>query len=156
MCFVFFAYLVRQRYAPVKISESAIEVTAEPVISIPSIELKLPVIPAAINGTTWETTTKGVSYLTSSAAPGEAGNTIMYGHNWPNLLGKLTEVKPGQEIIVKLKDGKTIRYTVQFTTEVSVLQSDILAPTSDKRLTIYTCTGFWDEKRYVVVAFLAV
>jgi LPXTG-site transpeptidase (sortase) family protein len=154
VCFAFFAYFLAQRYIPVKISNPSVEVTSEPVISIPSIDISLPIIPARINGTTWETTTKGVSYLSSSANPGEVGNTIMYGHNWPNLLGRLSEVKPGQEILVKRQDGKTLKYIVQFTTEVSASQSDILAPTVDNRLTLYTCTGFWDEKRYVVVAFL--
>ena len=60
--------------------------------------IDLPIYPASINGTSWETTTKGVSYLKNTPTPGEIGNSVMYGHNWTNLLGPLVRAKPGQKI----------------------------------------------------------
>jgi len=125
-------------------------------ISIPSLNIDLPIIPATITAKVWGTTSSGVSYLSTSPVPGEVGNSIMYGHNWPSLLGRLTNIKTGQEIKVKMADGRVRRFVVQYTATVSPDQSEVLQPTADRRLTIYTCTGFWDDKRFVAVAFPAV
>jgi len=103
----------------------------------------------------WETTDKGVSFLDTSAIPGQLGNSIMYGHNWNSLLGNLKNVSPGQKIEIIDKNGLVTEFIVEIVQEVDPSNSDILAPTNDKRLTLYTCSGFLDSKRLVVTAFLA-
>jgi len=121
-------------------------------ISIPALGISLPVYPATIEKGKWQDTKNGVSYLTSSAVPGEAGNTILYGHNWPALLGNLRKIKPGDKILVTLFEKKMQVYTVKYITVVTPDQTHILDATLDKRLTLYTCTGFLDSKRFVVTA----
>lgn len=121
-------------------------------ILIPSISADLPVIPATINAKTWGTTTKGVNYLTSSPLPGEKGNSVMYGHNWTSILKNLPKIKPGQKIIVSMQDGKKKEFKVEYTATVTPDQKSTIENTNDTRLTIYTCTGFLDSKRFVVVA----
>lgn len=121
-------------------------------LEIPDLNISLPVTPATITDGKWETTRSGVSFLTSSSAPGTRGNSVFYGHNTPALLGKLSRVKPGQEVNVVRQDGSQITYTVQFTAIVTPNQTHILDQTEDDRLTIFTCAGLFDQKRFVAVA----
>jgi LPXTG-site transpeptidase (sortase) family protein len=121
---------------------------------IPKTATNLPVIIAREPKVHWDTTDKGVSYLSTSPLPGMIGNTIMYGHNYTNLLAPLTYVRPGDEIIIRSSTGEQITFTVKFVTRVTPDQTNILAPTSDRRLTLYTCSGFLDRERLVVTAIM--
>lgn len=140
-----------------QIPEESIQMKASnyPVtLQIPQIGVDVPVIPAKISARSWEYTDNGVSFLATSPVPGEIGNSILYGHNWNNILGRLPRLKPGGEITVTLRDGSQKKFTVKYTTVVTPDQTHILAMTSDRRITIYTCTGFLDTKRFVVTAML--
>lgn len=155
--FIFLGSLLWQRVAPIKATPPVISVAQSlQSIVIPSLNIDLPIIPAKINGKTWETTTAGVSWLSTSPIPGEIGNSIVYGHDWPNLFGRLTRIKTGEEIDIKMSDGKVRKFIVTYTAVVQSTQDDVLRTTTDNRLTVYTCTGFWDEKRFVAVAFPAI
>lgn len=114
--------------------------------------INLPVIPAHISQNSWETTDRGVSYLITSPLPGSTGNSIFYGHNWTSLLGNLTSAKKGDIITITFSDKTQKNFKVQYTTVVSPNETYILKNTEDTRLTIYTCTGFLDTKRFVVVS----
>lgn len=158
----FGAYLVVLRNSPRTLAfESApqhapkkYEAATPKTLIIPSINVTLPIIPAKIIKNTWETTNDGVSYWSASPIPGSRGNSVLYGHNWKSLLGSLPNIKPGNTIQVIMSDGKTVDFIVEYTAVVSPTQTDIIRPTKDTRITIYTCTGFLDSKRFVVVAML--
>jgi LPXTG-site transpeptidase (sortase) family protein len=155
---LFGCYLVWERTAPVnKVragSVSTQSTSAFPFrLVIPNHNIDVPIVASNITNGSWETTREGVSYLTSTALPGEAGNSVIYGHNWPNLLGNLKNVKPGDKIDV-YKGGEKYTYTVHYTMVVSPDQTHITFDTSDSRLTVYTCTGFLDAKRFVAVGIL--
>lgn len=121
------------------------------VLSIPNLSLTLPIVPAELDGNHWDTTTAGVSYLVSTPLPGSPGNSVIYGHNYPNLLGSLKQIKPGDEIVVN-SQGALTRYVVTYTIIVPPSETSVYAPTTDTRLTIYTCIGLFDQNRLVVVA----
>ena len=121
-------------------------------LEIPDLGVNLPVLPGTITDGKWETTKKGASFLTSSALPGTRGNSVFYGHNTPNLLSKLSRVKPGQEVVLTRQDGSQVIYSVQSTATVTPNQTHILDETRDERLTIFTCAGLFDQKRFVAVA----
>lgn len=121
-------------------------------LEIPDLGVNLPVFPATITEGEWETTKNGVSFLTSSSVPGTRGNSVFYGHNTPNLLGKLSRIQPGSRLVVAGQDGSQITYTVLFTATVTPNQTHILDQTEDERLTIFTCAGLFDQKRFVAVA----
>ena len=123
-------------------------------IVIRDLNIYLPIYPAEIKNNSWESTTEGVSYLSSSPLPGNTGNSIIYGHNWESLLGRLTKIKPGQEIQILYADKTAKTFVVEYTQVTTSDQTHILSQTKDKRLTIYTCTGFLDFKRFVAVALL--
>ncbi len=150
-----FVYQLWERYAPLPLTSSHIQAASDsdPVtIQIPSLSLKLPVISSELRGTKWEYATDGVSYLSSSAMPGRVGNAVFYGHNWPNLLKDLDRIKPGDEISIIFKSGTQSNFIVISTSVVDASETSILSQTVDSRLTLYTCTGFLDLERFVVVA----
>jgi len=157
------AFLTWQRYNPRRLAFDGISeiefsnlengLGGEPIVlAISDLEIYLPVVPANSTRGKWETTTKGVSYLTNSVRPGEIGNSIFYGHNWNNLLGNLTLAVPGQVIEIIFSDGSQKRFVVTHTQEVTSSQTQILNNSEDKRMTLYTCSGFLDTKRFVVTA----
>lgn len=121
-------------------------------IEIPSINIILPVIPAYIEDKKWDTTQVGVSFLATSPVPGQKGNSVFYGHNWTSLLGNLPQVKPGELIVITLQNGDKKRFQIEYTAIVNPDQTYIIDATNDSRITLYTCTGFLDSKRFVVVA----
>lgn len=123
-------------------------------ITLPDQSIDLPVIPAQIQDGRWDATTEGVSYLITSPIPGEVGNSILYGHNWSNLVGRLVNSKPGQVIYISYKDGSKKAFEIEYTVTVTPDQTHILEASDDKRITIYTCTGFLDSQRFVAVALL--
>lgn len=121
---------------------------------IEDLDINLPILPSKVKRGEWEVVDSGVSYLTSSPLPGQIGNSILYGHNWTNLLGKLVNVKPNQVIKIKYQDGSIKNFQVKYTAVVLPKDVAILKQTTDRRITLYTCTGFFDSKRFVAVAQL--
>jgi len=158
------SYLIYQRFNPQKlafnlpeatVSESKVHSSKRPAgIKINSLNLELPIVPTQINGNEWEASTKGVSHLNSSVIPGEKGNSILYAHNWPNLLGNLKKINTGDNITIIYSDNSHLNFEVEYLSIVSPSDISVLKPSRDNRITLYTCTGFLDSKRLVVVAKL--
>lgn len=166
LCLFLAGYLFWQRNNPYRLSfdleeknqiavQTATESASLNQITIPDLKIDLAIYPAVRKEKGWDSTTKGVSYLTSSPLPGEIGNSILYGHNWRNLLGSLTRAKPGQKIQIIFDDGTQKTFIIDTTTIVTPDQTSVLNQTKDRRITIYTCTGFLDRKRFVAVAILS-
>jgi LPXTG-site transpeptidase (sortase) family protein len=154
---IFSGYLVFERQTPRNLvfAETSNNKVMSPIrLIISSIGIDLPILPAQIIDRKWDITKDGVSYLTTTPVPGSQGNSVMYGHNWNNLLGSLEQVKTGDEIEVKNSNGVTHTYIVHFVSIVTPDETHIYNNTSDYRLTIYTCIGFLDSKRLVVTAIL--
>ncbi len=163
LAFLALSYLLYQRYNPqnlsfnVSASESYFQEVSQiaPIgIKINSINLSLGITPAQINNNRWEASTTGISHLKSSVVPGQKGNAVLYGHNWPNLLGNLKDVKVGDTINVTNSDQSEKTFVIEYITEVTPLEISILEESEDTRITLYTCSGFLDTKRLVVVAKL--
>lgn len=161
---LFGCFLVYQRNNPDRIAfaKSDIQIN-EPVvteqknpnrISINSINVDLPIFKSTIKNKKWEVVDNGVSYLEDSVVPGQLGNSILYGHNWTNLLGNLINIKTGDLIVIHYDDGSKNDFILTLIQEVEPSNVSILENTNDKRITLYTCSGFLDSKRFVVVAIL--
>ena len=104
-----------------------------------------------VQGDRWATSQTGVSYLITSALPGKTGNTVMYGHNTVDILGGLWRVHEGDYIYVVLTNGDFIKYQVAERREIDPTQIDIINPSNDSKLTLYTCSGFLDTARFVII-----
>ncbi len=141
-------------YAVSKTSSSK-QIQAKPVkVYIPNLGRVLYVSDGEVEGSHWIISQTGVSYLTTSAEPGTRGNSIIYGHNTIGVLGGLWKVHEGDSIYVIMDNGQFYKYQVFERKEIDPSQVDILSQTPDSRLTIYTCSGFLDSARFVVVSKL--
>ena len=120
-------------------------------IAIPKMGIDLSVSPARVVDNQWETFQEGVAYLLGSGVPGREGNVVIYGHNKNYLFGPIRWLEIGDEIEVINKKGEKFVYQVMETKTVSPETVEVLAPTDDASLTLYTCTGFLDKERFVVV-----
>ncbi len=152
--------LLWQRYNPQRLSFTSYQNYSIPKaapnppvrIKINDLGIDLPVIASKIKNNQWETTGIGVSWLSTSPIPGDIGNSILYGHNWTSLLGNLVNARAGQLITVYYQNGSQKSFEVEALAAVNPDDIHILDPSPDERITLYTCTGLMDSKRFVVVA----
>lgn len=121
-------------------------------VIIPSLNLDLPVDPGNIMDGVWQISANNATYSTSSSPPGSGGNTVIYGHNLKRVFGNLPYLSEGQKVSVKTKSGKLYHYTVTEKHFVGPDRVDLVSPTEEPTLTIYTCWGAFDRQRVVVVA----
>lgn len=104
------------------------------------------------DGANWTVSENKASHLAQSANPGESGNIIIYGHNKREILGNIRALKGGEKVTIKTDDGKEHLYKVQSWYEVNPDNMKYLQPTEGETLTMYTCSGLLDSKRFVVRA----
>lgn len=154
--------LTVQRYNPARLAFSAVpkqtinatDAAIPERVVIRSAGIDTPVITVPRFEKRWELTPHGAAWLETSPTPGMEGNSIMYGHNWSSIFLNLTKVKPGDYIDVYMNDGSRRVFGVTATQTVSPDATEVLQPAKDRHLTLYTCTGFLDTKRFVVSATL--
>ena len=164
ICIALAVVLFWQRNNPSRIAFKSVQVNnKEEVIKkilpirliIESSKIDLPIIPAKVYDQKWEVSSNGVSWLDMSPIPGQKGNSVLYGHNWTNLLGNLRSVRPGDNITIVFADSSQKSFIVETTATVLPNNVSVLSQTKDETITIYTCIGLFDEKRFVVVAKLS-
>lgn len=107
---------------------------------------------AGIQNGVWQVFPDSVSHLEPSARIGESGNIIIYGHNRNEILGPIRWAKEGTLIELFDKNGIKYLYKVLKTDVIDPSNLTYILPTKEETLTIYTCTGFLDFKRLIVVA----
>jgi sortase (surface protein transpeptidase) len=107
----------------------------------------------------------GVLHHPESASIGELGNAIIAGHSsfykssegrWKTALKYLPVVDAGEEIWIWKKydkEYKLLRYIVTTSYETKPVDTSILAPSTDRLITLYTCVPIGtDRNRWVVQA----
>jgi LPXTG-site transpeptidase (sortase) family protein len=121
-------------------------------VEIPSVNLSLAIEQVAVEADKWKIPQSAAGHVLQSAYPTFAGNIILFGHNKRNIFGPLRWVQPNQTMTLTLQDGRTRTYTITevFETEPSDLR--VVEPSMNETLTLYTCSGFMDSKRWVVKA----
>ncbi len=123
-------------------------------ISVARLKIELPVSPATIKAGIWEISPTGASYLVGSGIPGEKGNVVIYGHNKKYLFGPILSLKKGDQIRIKNTKSDEYEYLVEEIKTVTPQEVEILLPGNGASLTLYTCSGLFDSKRFVALARL--
>ncbi|KKT58500.1 MAG: hypothetical protein UX91_C0006G0038 [Candidatus Amesbacteria bacterium GW2011_GWB1_47_19] len=155
--------LILERFAPLSIPASGftrnppskLGVTSLPSrILLPEVGIDLPVYAADVFSSRFPATPDGVTFLLSTALPGQSGVSIMYGHNWPRLLKPLHQAKTGQIISITFANGRTRDFKIINISKVSPKEISALSPVTaaDSALVLYTCTGFLDRQRLILTA----
>lgn len=120
-------------------------------IIIPGTGINLAVKEARIVKGYWEVFSDTAGFGEGSAYLDETGNTVIFAHAKPGLFLPLKEVKSGQDIYVLSKE-KWFSYKITEIKEVFPSQIEVIAPSWEAILTLYTCSGFADNKRLIVKA----
>ena len=82
--------------------------------------------------------------------PGAPGDAVIEGHagypNQPMIFGKLSTLRPGDQIVVVLGDKSQRLFTVvsQSSVPVGSTPADFASPYGPPRLTLVTCSGDFD------------
>lgn len=141
--------------SPIKINPSLLASKAtqnDPVrILIPKVNIDLKVINARIINGYWEVSENTASYGLGSGQLGTKSNTVIFAHAREGLFYNLKNVKQDDIVYVFTKNN-WYRYRVNKITSVYPSQTEVINPTRNEVLTLYTCTGFYDEKRLIITA----
>jgi LPXTG-site transpeptidase (sortase) family protein len=121
-------------------------------ITIPKVGIDLATEETAIRHGAWQISDIGASHLTDSARPGEDGPIIMYSHNTNERFGPIRWLSKGEEIKIKTADGKEHAYKITQTMTVSPSKMDVFTQRRGETLILYTCDGFADLERFIVIA----
>jgi LPXTG-site transpeptidase (sortase) family protein len=120
-------------------------------INIDKVNLHLPVEETAIYNGIWQIAQNGASHLAISARPGEKGPIIFYAHNTNDKFGPIRWLSKGDIIQIKTSDGKNHNYIVSQTLEAQPDELNIFTNIKEEGLVLYTCDGFADLKRFVLI-----
>lgn len=120
-------------------------------IIIPSLSIDLKVEKSEIINGYWEVFEDKAGWGTGSGVSGIDGNQVIFAHARDGLFLPLKDVKEGMVIYI-LTDEGWYSYEVKEIKEVFPNETEVIAPTTDETLTLYTCSGFNDSKRLIVVA----
>jgi len=123
---------------------------------VKNLDLDLAVVPQKIIAKQWPVASDSANYLVGSGVPGERGNIVIYGHALNNIFGPILNIQNNDEIILETKDKKIYKYKVGEIKVVWPLNKEVIEPTNEEILTVYTCYGLFDTQRFVVVAKPAV
>lgn len=156
---VYAGWLLWEMYQPVRFEELqqvvstqvAERESGEPVVlSFPEAEFSVPVQAGEVANGKWKLSYETAQFVEVPVASGSA--TIVYGHNYLRILGKLEQVRVGQPVEVASDSGGVKMY--QIVSKEVIQPNDVarILPSQDSELVIYTCTGFLDSKRLVVHA----
>lgn len=135
-------------------SHPSSDITGVNRLIIPPMLLDQPVLEGPVSQT-YAILNKGIWRWPASSTPDKGGNTVFIGHRFTYTQPKgvfyyLNKVKIGDEIGVQW-GNKTYAYKVSSVQEVPPTDTAIENPTSDARLTIFTCTPLWLPKDRLVV-----
>lgn len=126
-------------------------------ISIPRLGIKnAPIYDRGVDGSGNMLIAKGyaVTHFALSSPIG-SGNAVLYGHDdiEGSIFGQLKDLQGGDEVDVQTASGAPIAYHVTAKTIVAPSAVQILQPTNDVRLTLFTCWPNWvDTQRVVITA----
>jgi LPXTG-site transpeptidase (sortase) family protein len=88
--------------------------------------------------------------------PNKGGNVVMAGHvdyiNYgPAVFWRLHELEPGDTVEIKLEDGTTVTYKIEFNKQIEAAAADwtpIVQATADESITLITCGGEFEAGHY--------
>ncbi len=140
---------------PIKIDKKLLvtQTSAEPPVRIviPKYNIDLPIVEAKVKSGAWELSETTASHGLGSAGPGQIGNMVIFAHARPGLFLPLRDIENDDVVYIFTQD-RWYEYVVSDTHLVNPNETQVIAPTSDTRLTLFTCSGFMDSKRLIVTA----
>ncbi len=120
-------------------------------INIPVLDIDLPIRLSPIKNGFWVVWEDAAGFGEGSAPPGQIGNTVIFAHARKGLFLPLKNAREGMRITLTT-NSQTFTYQISEIKTVRPYELEVIAPTPDQTLTLYTCSGFLDKKRLIVIA----
>ena len=120
-------------------------------VLIPDIKIDLKVGKARNIEGYWEVFPDKAGWGEGSGLPGNKGNQVIFAHARQGLFLPLRESKVDMRIYVLSSEGWYL-YQIEAIKEVYPNQTEVIEATQDETLTLYTCSGYKDTKRLIVIA----
>ena len=134
------------------VETSSSELAGSPTrVIFPKLDLSVPLFAVPYAEEKWTVPTGGAAILTNPSAVGASGQVI-YGHNWRSVFASLTKASAGDVIATEYANGQRMLYSVTEVFETGSSDRSALTRGSSTSLIVYTCTGWLDSRRVVVVA----
>lgn len=115
-------------------------------IVAPAIGLDAKVVESRIVDGEWVVPKFVAGHLQGTAQPLQDGNIALAGHvqsiSSGNVFANIGRLRPGNEVKLYTKAG-IVTYNVEKVRTVKNTDLSVVAPTSEERLTLITCTGTW-------------
>ncbi len=112
-------------------------------VVIPSVNIDINITESAVKYGFWETSETTASHGMGSANPGQIGNEVVFAHARPGLFYNLKDLKT-DDIVYVFTAKKWYAYKVVKIDSVFPDQVEVIAPTKNEQITLYTCTGYAD------------
>ena len=128
-------------------------------MTIPAIRVEsAPLVPMNVKNSYMDlpSNPRDIAWYDFTAKPGMGSNAVFSAHldyinHGPAVFHDLHELRPGDEVIVRLKDGTRLHYAVTKNDTMPLADLDIraaVAPTPEEMLTLITCAGAFDGADY--------
>lgn len=121
-------------------------------ISIPNSKINAQIAAGGYKEGKWILDKDFVLYLPTSGKLGEGGNTVLYAHSRERLFGNLKKASIGDIVILGDANGKMHNYTIYSMEYIKPYQVEKIETNKKDTITLFTCNGWFDEKRLVVKA----
>lgn len=120
-------------------------------ILIPNLNIDLDVRESKVVRGYWEVYDLSAGWGEGSSPPGYNGNQVIFAHAREGLFGSLNNITVGESIYV-FNENRWYSYEVDEIEEVYPGKTEVIKQTDNETLTLYTCSGYRDEKRLIVKA----
>lgn len=120
-------------------------------VIIPELSIDLPIRQARVIEGFWEVFSDSAGWGEGTGIPGKIGNQVIFAHAREGLFLPLQSIKLGMKVYVLTENG-WYEYKVTEIKEVYPSQVEVIESTNEETLTLYTCSGFTDNKRLIVVS----
>lgn len=129
--------------------------TGTPVrLEIPRLGIMLAIQPGGIDPHTndWILSYDAAHFAPMTAPASETpGNTLIYGHNTPEVLMPTADLVPGDTLTITTDNGHV--FTYNYRADESVIPSDthiLTSKSNTPQLSLLTCEGIWSDKRRIM------
>ncbi len=125
------------------VKNKTVELQGSPtVLSIPSLSLSLNILEGGNLGEAWTISDSNVHFDTATYEPNTSmGNTLIYGHNIPNVLRKTENLKPKDILIIKTENNLVFEYSFREFEYVVPTDTNILFYAGPSQVTLLTCNN---------------
>lgn len=144
-------YIHYDPHLPITLTKAVVVTAGKPVrVTVPRLAIDLPIDDGIYDeaNQTWTLSGYRAQFaLASVVANDYQGNTFIYGHNNPDVFGKLKQLAPGDTMELYTDNGLVFSYTYTAYDDLQPDDGSIFSYQGPPVATIQTCSGAWNELR---------